>query len=95
MTETATIQVIPVGDPPTANDDQFILESRGEAESLDVLVNDTSAPDSPELLIIAAVTQASAGGQVSILDDQIRYIAPPGFIGSETFTYSAKTIDAP
>ena len=93
VTETATIQVIPVGDPPTANDDQFILESRGEAESLDVLVNDTSAPDSPELLIIAAVTQASAGGQVSILDDQIRYIAPPGFIGSETFTYTLRDED--
>ena len=76
-------------DPPvlTAANDSFTLAEDSPATVLDVLANDSSDPDGP--LTIAAVTQGSQGGTITINAGQsVSYAPLADFYGSETFTYT-------
>lgn len=91
-TATATITVTSVNDPPVATDDTFgddddILEDTS-GHVLDVLDNDTFAPDTGETLEITAVGTPSQGGTVTIEDDTLVYTPAANFAGTETFTYT-------
>ncbi len=71
--QTFTITVTPVNDPPTANaDSASTLED--QPVSIDVLANDTSAPDTGETLQVLSVTHPLNG--IAVLCAP----APPGLI---------------
>ena len=61
-----SIQVTPVNDAPTAGADHVAVVG-GATSSLDVLANDSSAPDVGETLAITTVTQGTSGGTVVIV----------------------------
>jgi hypothetical protein len=92
MTDTATVTVTVanVNNPPTANDDEFTRAEDAAETTLDVLVNDSFAPDTGETLTITAVGTTSNGGTVVIADDDrsLRYEPDENFSGTETFTYT-------
>lgn len=89
-TATVTVTVNSVNDPPTANDDTFEVLKSSSANTLAVLANDSTAPDTGETLTITAVTQGNQGGTVQIAADNLSVIYTPaaGFKGDETFTYT-------
>ncbi len=65
-TATVTVTVTPVNDPPDAADDSFTVAEDSAATVLDVLANDTIAPDAGETLTVTAVTQP-ANGTVTLI----------------------------
>lgn len=86
---TVTVTVNPINDPPTAMDDAFSVTADSPPVVLDVLANDSVTPDVDEVLAIVQVTEASAGGSITINDGlTIEYQPLPGFLGIETFTYT-------
>ena len=88
-TATVTVNVTPVNDLPTASDDLFTVDEDSSAVSLDVLANDSIAPDAGETLTITGVTTGSAGGSITVVSGtSIRYQPAANFFGSETFTYT-------
>lgn len=90
QTATVTITVQPVNDPPTAVNDSFTASVNSSQNVLDVLANDTTAPDTGETLQVTAVGTPSSGGTVTIgtAGANLRYTPASGFIGTETFTYT-------
>jgi hypothetical protein len=58
--------------------------------TLNVLANDSAAPDTGETLTITAVGATNRGGTVTIAPDgkSLRYTPAVGFSGVETFTYT-------
>ncbi len=89
---TVAITISPIADPPTAVDDTFTAPNDGTPVLIDVLAND-SDPDGSETLTITAVTQGSAGGTVTIENNQLRYTAKEGAVGQETVTYTITDSD--
>lgn len=93
-TGTVTVNVQPVNDPPTAVDDQFVGSQAVAEDSsdnvLNLLSNDSSAPDVGETLRIIAVGPRSHGGSVTIAPNgtHVTYTPAPDFSGQETFTYT-------
>jgi len=87
-TGTVTIDVQSINDPPTVIDDLYSIAEDAPATALDVLANDSIAPDVGETLTITGVTQGSAGGVVSTDGSTVSYTPPANFEGSETFTYT-------
>ncbi len=86
---SVTITVIPVNDPPTANPDSFTVAEDSGATNLNVLANDTIAPDTGETLTITAAGPGSAGGTITIVGGtSISYEPAADFFGTETFTYT-------
>ncbi len=79
------ISVVPVNDAPTARDDRATTE-RGEPVSIDVLANDSDAEG--DLLSILSVSDPRVG-TTRIVDGQIRWAPPAGFVGTTSFRYSA------
>lgn len=90
---TVTITVNNQPDPPTAVNDSFTALNDGSVQTLDVLANDSSLPDPSQTLTITAVTQGTAGGIVAIESNKIKYTAPLGFVGTDTFTYTIQDSD--
>ena len=88
-TATVTVTVTPVNDPPTLVADTFSVNQNSSANTLNVLANDSPAPDAGETLTITAVTQGT-NGTVSIATDNrsLLYTPAAGFVGSDTFTYT-------
>jgi hypothetical protein len=103
-TDTATVNVTvrDINDPPTATPDTFgddpavqgdeanaILEDSVENQ-LDVLANDSSAPDDGETISLTGQLTQPANGTVSISTDgtMILYTPAPDFFGADTFTYT-------
>jgi uncharacterized protein (TIGR03382 family) len=84
---TVTVDVTPVNDPPTANDDSFMVAVNSSATPLDVVINDTYLPDAPETLIVTQVTQP-ANGAVTLTGGVVRFTPVPDFSGPTTFTYT-------
>ncbi len=75
--------------PPTANDDAYGQVEPSGSVTLDVLANDSTAPDLGETLTISGVTQGSAGGTLVIQGGTtLAYTPAAGFLGRETFTYT-------
>lgn len=89
-TATVTVQVQPQNDVPTAVNDTFQFEKNSTNNLLDVLVNDSFAPDTGETLRVTAVGTGSQGGTITIGNNgaNIRYTPQANFTGSETFTYT-------
>ena len=89
-TDTVAINVTEVNDPPTAVNDAATVLSNSPARQLDVLANDSSAPDVGETLTVIAVTPGTQGGTVTISDAgaRVTYVPAANFIGTETFTYT-------
>jgi uncharacterized repeat protein (TIGR01451 family) len=85
---TVSILVIPVNDPPSAVDDVLSLEGNGGAQIVNVLANDSDAPDTGETLTILSAT-AAAHGLVTVAPDRTHVLYAPSrhFAGSDTFTY--------
>ncbi|HEX8706513.1 MAG TPA: OmpA family protein [Myxococcaceae bacterium] len=89
-TDTLDITVTPVNDPPTAVNDTATVATNSTARPINVLANDTAAPDSGETLTITSVTPGSQNGTITITGNGtgITYTPPRGFSGTETFTYT-------
>lgn len=90
---TVAITVAAQADPPAAVDDSATAGNDGSATVIDVLANDSSAPDATQSLSIVAVTQGSSGGTVAFTADSIAYTAPVGFVGTDTFSYTITDTD--
>jgi large repetitive protein len=89
-----TFNVTNVNDPPNAVDDtgaaRFQVTKNTVDNRLDVLRNDTAAPDVGEVLTVQSVTTGSAGGQIRVSTDgkAVVYTPRADFIGTETFQYT-------
>ena len=89
------VSVNNTNDPPTANADTFSVVKDTSANVLDVLANDSFAPDPLEVLTIVSVSNVSANATVTVSADgkHINYTPAAGFTGSDTFTYTMKDPD--
>ncbi len=91
-TASVTVTVTAVNDPPVGLDDTFNVDQDSDVNFLDVLNNDSSAPDTGETLKVTAVgtSTTSNGGAVSIATDGsgVNYRPAAGFTGTDTFTYT-------
>ena len=88
-TQTFTIEITSVNDPPTANDDEATIGKNSDATSIDVLVNDTIEPDTSETLQIDAVTEAAHGTVlINNAADMVTYEPDTDYLGDDSFTYT-------
>ncbi len=89
-TATVTVTVTSVNDPPTAANDTYDVPKDSAVKTLDVLANDSIAPDAGETLTITAVTQGTQNGTVLLAADSrsVTYKPADGYKGDETFTYT-------
>jgi cyclophilin family peptidyl-prolyl cis-trans isomerase len=89
-TGTVTMTVTAVNDPPNAVDDTATTIKNTGPLTVNVLNNDTAAPDTGETLTITAVTQPTTGGTVTIASDgkSLIYTPTANFSGTATFTYT-------
>ena len=89
-TGTVTVTVTSVNDPPTAVNDTAQSRRNGDAIQIDVLSNDSFAPDTGETLSISAVSTGNNGGTIERINNNtaIRYKPAVDFTGTETFTYT-------
>ncbi|MEO1524730.1 MAG: Ig-like domain-containing protein, partial [Planctomycetota bacterium] len=88
-TATVTVTVTAVNDPPTGVADSFTVVEGSAATRLDVLSNDSIAPDTVETLTVTAA-QSTTGATVSVSSDSLAvdYTPATGFTGTDTFTYT-------
>jgi endonuclease I len=82
----ARINVACVNDPPAANDDTVVVGEDSGATVVNVLANDSIAPDTGETLAVTAVTQGSVGS-VTLVSGVVRYTPNANASGSDSFTY--------
>ncbi len=87
-TATVTVTVSPVNDPPSAVDDTVTVAEDSGATVVNVLANDTAAPDTGEILTVTAVTQPAVGGTVTLVGGVVRFTPAPNYSGPATFTYT-------
>jgi VCBS repeat-containing protein len=86
---TASITVGSVNDPPTANNDTANLATDAAATAINVLANDSSAPDTGETLTITAVTQpASGSAAITGGGTGLSFQPTAGFSGTTSFSYT-------
>ncbi len=92
---TVTITVNGVADAPTATNDTKSVVNDGTTQEVDVLANDSGAPDGTQTLKVTAVTQGSQSGVVTISSDGSKVLYKPAasFTGTETFTYTITDTD--
>ncbi|MBX3422802.1 MAG: tandem-95 repeat protein [Pirellulaceae bacterium] len=98
-TGTITINIAPVNDPPTAGNDNLNVVEDSSDNTLNVLANDSPGPanESSQTLTIISVGTTNNGGSVSIAagGQTLNYTPAPGFIGTETFTYTIRDSGTP
>ncbi len=83
---TVTVTVGGSNDAPRALDDEItVLEDSG-ATLIDVLQNDSDADG--DVLQIASVAASTAGSQIGIQDNRLRYVPAQDYNGQETFRYT-------
>ncbi|MFL5801699.1 MAG: Ig-like domain-containing protein [Roseiflexaceae bacterium] len=88
---TATVGVEVAREPhlPIAKDDDSITDEDSGAKVIDVLANDTSAPDNGETLTIVAVSQPAHGAAAIAEAGAVLTYAPAAeFSGPDSFTYT-------
>lgn len=78
-----------IGSRFTAVNDTFTVVRNSAATDLNVLANDTFAAGTTGTLTLTAVGTPSAGGLVTIQNNQAHYQPATAFVGTETFTYTA------
>lgn len=88
-TANVSVTVQAVNNPPTANSDSYsgIIED-SSSNLLNVLSNDSTAPDTGETLTIVDLGIPSKGGTVSLGSGGVLYTPAANFAGTETFTYT-------
>jgi VCBS repeat-containing protein len=90
-TDTATVTVAPVNDPPVANPDGAAMaEDGGSVTTPNVLANDTPGGGADEVgqtLSISGFTQPAHGRVVNNGDGTFAYTPNANFNGTDTFTY--------
>lgn len=88
-TATVVVTVVPVNDPPVATTDTVSLGQNAGATRLNLLSNDTAAPDVGETLTIAAITQPPNGTAVIVSGGTaVDYTPNQNFTGSDSFIYT-------
>ncbi|VAW43361.1 hypothetical protein MNBD_CHLOROFLEXI01-2722 [hydrothermal vent metagenome] len=85
---TVNVTIDPQNDDPDAVDDTPGVAEDSVSNSLDVLGNDTDAPDSGETLTVTAVGTTDNGGTASNNTTDITYTPAADFSGTEVFTYT-------
>jgi DNA-binding MarR family transcriptional regulator len=86
---TVGVRVEREGHLPIANDDDTITDEGSGAKVIDVLANDTSAPDTGEILTIVAVSQAAHGVVVIAEGGAVLTYAPAAnYSGTDSFSYT-------
>ena len=87
---SVVVHVQDQNDDPTATDDRFIVAIDSAGNVLNVLANDSSAPDKGELLSILSIGAPDQGGDLQIAPDgkSLRYTPGAGFAGQESFVYT-------
>ncbi len=87
---TVNVTVTNVNDPPLGASDSFTVDQGTVLNVLDLLANDSSAPDTGEELTITGVTASTAGATIEIAADgkSVEYTPPATFTGSDSFTYT-------
>src|SRR5207249_1177756 len=84
---TVNVTVTSVNDPPTANDNTLTVAEDSGATVVDVLANDSIAPDTGETLTVISVTQP-AHGTATLVGGVVRYAPAANYNGSDAFTYT-------
>ena len=89
LSESLTITVTNVNDPPVANNDAATVAEDSGANAIDVLANDSILPDAGETLTITAVTNGT-NGTVAITGGGtgLTYTPNANFFGADSFTYT-------
>lgn len=88
---TVSVTVLPVNDPPQAAPDVFSVAQDSADDVLDVLANDTIAPDVNETLAVIVVSPAQHGTvTVGPGGADLRYTPTRGYIGPDTVTYTVR-----
>jgi hypothetical protein len=88
-TQTFTIVVRAQAALPTAADDGSLIPKDAPATFIDVLSNDTPAANGSQTLTVVSVTQPAHGtAAVAPGGRGVLYTPAPGFIGSDSFTYT-------
>lgn len=89
-TQTFTLVVTPVNDPPTVKNDSATM-NEDETKILDVLAND-SDPDGHDDFVIIAVTGNLPGSTLNIIENgrKLEYTPPLNYYGPEQFTYTIR-----
>lgn len=88
-TGSVSFTITAVNDDPMANDDAATVAEDSGASTINVLANDSFAPDAGETLTITATTQG-ANGSVAITGGgtSVSYTPNANFFGSDSFTYT-------
>jgi hypothetical protein len=86
-TGTVNVTVTPVNDPPTATADTLTVAEDDAATAVDVLANDSFAPDIGETLAVAAVA-TPAHGTATLVGGVVRYAPAANYTGPDSFTYT-------
>ncbi|HEV3078668.1 MAG TPA: FG-GAP-like repeat-containing protein, partial [Gemmataceae bacterium] len=91
-TADVVVLVLQAATPPTAQDDSLTVIHDSGPTPLDVLANDRNAPGTVGALVITDVANGVQGDQVIITGGGagISYRPPPGFFGTDTFTYTIR-----
>ncbi|MCA2979309.1 MAG: cadherin-like domain-containing protein, partial [Myxococcaceae bacterium] len=84
--DTISIVVTPVNDPPTVRADTFTVDE-DSMTMLNVLANDSSAPDGPETLTIVAVS-VPTNGMVTNGGSIVTYRPNANYFGADSFSYT-------
>ena len=87
-TGTVTVTVNNVNDNPTAADDTATVNEDSGANAVNVLLNDSFAPDVGETLTITAVTQGAQGTVTIVGGTSVTYTPGADYFGADTFTYT-------
>ncbi|MDA1053137.1 MAG: Ig-like domain-containing protein [Planctomycetota bacterium] len=90
---TVTVTVNAQPDAPVAVADSLTISNSRTPRTINVLGNDTSAPDAVQTLTVTSVTQGTSGGTVTLTNGVVSYLAPEGFIGTDTFNYTIQDTD--
>ena len=94
-TATVTVTVKDINDPPTVVADRFgdspdLIPEDSVDVVLDVMANDSSAPDQDEVISVVAAgfTQPLNGTVTLSSSGDVLYTPNPDFFGEDTFTYT-------
>jgi hypothetical protein len=89
-TATVTVTVENSNDPPTVLNDAFAVNPDTLNNPLEVLANDSIAPDRNETLTIVAFTPPLNG--TATIDNGVRlaYSPTPGYLGPDSLTYTVR-----
>ncbi len=85
---TVSLTITSVNDPPIASDDRFVIDGRSPRNELDVLDNDTSAPDPDEKLSIIRWVADPTLGSITLENDLLIFEPLEPIRGEVQFTYT-------